>query len=71
MWWCATKDKQLKEEKVPKVERRGFRIRESNIAVRRVDAYSAKNGYQWGIGRHSELPAMLKLDWFCGEVHIT
>ena len=70
-WWCATKEKQLKEEKAPRVKRRGFRIRESNIAVGRVDAYSDKNGHQWGINRHGELPATLKLDWFCGEIHVT
>jgi len=70
-WWCATKAIQLKEERVPRVKRRGFRLRESNIAVGRVDVYSDKNGHQWGISKNGELPTTLKLDWFCGEIHIT
>lgn len=70
-WWCATTAKQLKEEKAPHVKRRGFQLRESNIAVGDINAYSGEHGLQWGIRKHSELPASLKLEWFCGEIHVT
>lgn len=70
VWYCRTKttSRELKET-FPAI--RGFRMRVRNFAVGRINIYDDPQGYTYGIQINLTLRTTARLNWFCGEMHVT
>jgi hypothetical protein len=70
VWYCRTKttSRELKET-FPAI--RGFRMRVRNFAVGRTNIYDDQQGHTYGIQINLTLRTTARLNWFCGEIHVT